>query len=197
MDYANVVGGRKNQKKGGWRDIRGDTFNDADLKKLVTTAISVPAKTLFLWYSAKRSEVFFQAVRDAKWEIAEQIIWVKNALVFGGSDYQWRHEPCIYARRKGSQSYGARSETTVWEVNKTTDAQHPTQKPVELYLKQMVNHTKSGESTYDPFAGSGSVFIAGEKSGRTCYGMELDPKYVDVIIERWQNYTGKKAKKML
>jgi DNA modification methylase len=189
VDYANVVGSRKNQKKGGWRDIAGDALSDEDLGALVATALEhVPAHTLFLWYSAKRSPVFFQAVEQAGWEIAQQIVWVKNALVFGGSDYQWRHEPCIYARKRGSRCFGTRKETTVWEVSKITGAEHPTQKPVELYTRPIENHTARGQLVYDPFAGSGSCLIAAEQTGRRALLMELDPGYCDVIRDRYEAF---------
>ena len=93
---------------------------------------------------------------------------------------------------------GDRTQDTLWEVKKDkhSEYKHPTQKPVELVLKAIKNSSKEGDIILDPFLGSGTSLIAAEQCGRVCYGVELDPSYVDVIIERWENHTGKKAKKL-
>jgi DNA modification methylase len=194
VDYASVVGGRKNQKKGGWRDIGGDALEDEPLYRLVKDALALSeARTLFLWHGAKRSALFLRAMADTGWELAQQIIWVKNALVFGGSDYQWRHEPCFYARREGSRCDDDRTQTTVWEFSKAHAPAHPTQKPVEVYEIPLRRHTMVGDGCYDPFAGSGTAVIACENLGRRCYAMEIDPGYCDVIIDRYQRHTNRTA----
>lgn len=191
VDYANVVGGRKNQKVGGWRDIAGDALTDEPLLALVRDALALSdARTLFLWHAAKRSSLFIRAIEETGWEIAQQIIWVKNALVFGGSDYQWRHEPCFYARRKGSYCDATRTWTTVWEFPKEHQPVHPTQKPVALFEIPMERHTKPGDICYEPFCGSGSQVIAAEQSGRRCFAMEIDPAYCDVIRQRYEDFVG-------
>jgi DNA modification methylase len=115
---------------------------------------------------------------------------VKNALVFGRADYQWRHEPCLYAKKAGASSQSDRTATTVWEEDKPHDSRHPTQKPVALYVRQIVNHAERGEIVVDPFAGSGSAVVAAEDTGRRAFVMELEPAYVDVIRQRYADYTG-------
>ncbi|HYF35398.1 MAG TPA: DNA methyltransferase, partial [Prosthecobacter sp.] len=108
-------------------------------------------------------------------------------------------EPCWYAVRKGKSAnwHGDRSQSTVWSVpalnadEKRTG--HGTQKPVELMRRPILNHTESGDSVYDPFLGSGTTLMAAELTGRICFGLDIDPKYVDVIVKRWQDFTGNKA----
>lgn len=194
VDYANVLGGRANQKAGGWRDIEGDDLDNAGLYELVKGSLElVPAPVLFCWHAWRRVEVFLKAIRDCGWEPNAEIIWVKNALVFGRSDYQWRHESCIYAKRKGAGVQGDRTQTSVWEFPKTHNPEHPTQKPVGLYEIPVENHSQHGDVVYDPFLGSGTTLIACERLGRRCYAIEIEPRYVDVAVRRWEDFTGRKA----
>jgi len=194
VDYANVLRGRENQKAGGRRDIGGDDLDDAGLYALVHAALShCDAPTLFLWHAWKRVELSLRATRECGWRPVSEIVWVKNALVFGRSDYQWRHECCIYAKRDGAPRQNDRTATTVWEFPKPTGGEHPTAKPVGVFEIPIRNHTEPGEVVYEPFAGSGSQFIAAEMLSRRCFGLEIDPIYCDVIVARWENFTGKKA----
>ena len=133
----------------------------------------------------------------------QQIIWDKGRAVLTRTHYWFQHEPCWYVRKKNAPWYGKAGEnTTVWDspspkfiMGKSDEEafDHPTQKPVELMRRPILNHTKSGESVYDPFLGSGTTLAAAEVAGRVCYGLELDPKYADVVVERWQGLSGKKA----
>ena len=127
-----------------------------------------------------------------------------TSLVLGRQRYHYKHEPCLYAVRKGCVSSwrGDRKQTTVWDATSPTRAgggskeeqtDHPTQKPVLLFEKAILNHTAVGEYTYEPFGGSGTAIIACEKTGRRSLTMEIDPRYCDMIIQRWQNYTGQEA----
>ncbi len=194
VDYANVLGGRENQKVGGWREIVGDNLDDAGLFALVKAALSLcAAPTLFLWHSWKRVEISLRAVRECGWRPVSEIVWVKNALVFGRSDCQWRHECCIYAKRDGAPSQDDRTATTVWEFPKPTGGEHPTAKPTGVFAIPIRNHTKAGEIVYEPFSGSGTQIVAAEQLGRKCYAIEIAPAYVDVAVVRWQKLTGKKA----
>ena len=141
----------------------------------------------------------------AAFEIRSQIIWAKQHFALSRGHYHWQHEPCWYAVRQGMPAKwcGDRKQTTLWEVSNLnpfggkTSAEgatgHGTQKPVELMRRPLLNHTSHGDLVYDPFLGSGSTLIAAEDMGRVCYGMEIDPVYVDVIVERWQKLTGKQA----
>lgn len=113
----------------------------------------------------------------------------------GRSHYQFKHEPCFYAARDTAHWNGSRKETTVWDIEKPhkSETGHSTQKPVECMRRPIVNNSQKGDLVYDPFLGSGTTIIAAETEGRVCYGMELNPAYVNVIIERYQQFTGKKA----
>ncbi len=127
------------------------------------------------------------------------IIWVKNTLVLGHGDYHYKHEPILYGWNKEGphQFYGDRSQTTVWEIDRPTRSkEHPTMKPVDLITKAIMNSSKEDDIVLDLFLGSGSTLIACEKTIRICYGMEIDPKYCDVIIKRYEEYTGDTAKKL-
>jgi hypothetical protein len=133
----------------------------------------------------------------------QQIIWDKGRAVLTRTHYWYAHEPLWYVRKKNAPWYGKAGEnSTIWNspspkfIMSGSDEEkfhHPTQKPVELIRKPILNHTKVGEAVYDPFLGSGTTLAAAEVTGRVCYGLELDPKYVDVVVERWQTLTGKKA----
>ncbi len=130
--------------------------------------------------------------------IRSQIIWAKDRLVLSRGDYHWQHEPCWYAvRAKGKGHWaGDRKQTTLWQIaNKDQDAEtvHGTQKPVECMRRPILNNSSPGQAVYEPFMGSGTTLIAAETTGRICYGVELNPVYVDVAIERWQAFTGEEA----
>ena len=117
----------------------------------------------------------------------------------GRQDYHWKHEPCLYGWKAGAAHYWGtdRKQTTILDFDRPTRSKlHPTTKPIELMEYQIKNNTKRSESVLDLFAGSGSTLIAAEKLKRKCYGMELDENYCDVIINRWEQFTGLKAKKI-
>ena len=117
-------------------------------------------------------------------------------MVMGRQDYHWKHEPCLYGWKDGAAHLWAtdRKQTTVLEFDRPNrNAEHPTMKPVELFEYQMLNNTKGSDAILDSFGGSGTTIIAAEKNGRDGFLMELDPKYCDVIVNRWQDYTGEKA----
>lgn len=148
----------------------------------------------YVWFAGTKAATLYNAA-EKYGEIHALIIWVKNGG-YGAlnANYKQKHEPCLYWKPKNCKLnfVGATTETTVWEINKDgVNEYHPTQKPVALPIKAIGNH--DAERVLDLFGGSGSTLIACEQLNRTCYMMELDPKYVDVIIARWEKYTGKKA----
>ena len=149
--------------------------------------------------SMTESLMIMKGVEDSGFNIQSQIIWVKNQFVLGRNDYHWRHE-IIWYGYTGKNHYwcGSRDQDTVWDIHKDkqSDYIHPTQKPVKLILKAIKNSSRVNDIICDPFLGSGSTLIACEQTDRICYGMELDPAYIDVIIERWERYTGEKAVKI-
>jgi DNA modification methylase/ParB-like chromosome segregation protein Spo0J len=165
-----------------------------------------PGEVVYVWHAGVHAGEVAHGLQSCGFEIRSQIIWVKQHFAISRGAYHWRHEPCWYAVRKGESGrwLGDRKQTTVWEVanlnpfggssaeeNEVTG--HGTQKPVEIMRRPILNHTRQGEACYDPFLGSGSTLIAAETCGRICYGMDIDPRYVDVAVLRWQRFTGKQA----
>jgi len=135
-------------------------------------------------------------ILKAGWQLKHTIIWVKNNHVLGRMDYHYKHEPIMYGWKDGESHnwYGDHSQMSTWEVNKPLkSALHPTMKPIGLMEKAIGNSTKAGNAVLDLFGGSGSTLIACEKTGRINRSMELDPKYCDVIVQRWQEFTGQTA----
>jgi DNA modification methylase len=153
---------------------------------------------LYLWFADRFAKDVLIALDECNFQVRTWIIWNKNLAQFGaiGAQYKNKHEPCIYAFKKGKAPFwnGPNNEVTVWDVKRHSKNEfHPTQKPVELPVRAMENSSKGGDIVLDLFGGSGSTLIACEKINRHARLMELDPKYCDVIVKRWQDFTGKKA----
>jgi DNA modification methylase len=158
----------------------------------------------YVWHASKFTREVLDGLLRIGFEHHQQIIWNKGRTVRTRTHYWFQHEPCWYVRKKNAPWYGKPGEnSTIWDSpspkfimggSDEDKFDHPTQKPVALMRRPIVNHTKRGELVYDPFLGSGTTLIAAELAGRVCCGIELDPKYVDVIIGRWQKLTGKQAK---
>lgn len=132
-------------------------------------------------------------------ELRENLIWVKNSMTLGRQDYKWRHEPCLYGWKKGASHnwFSDRKQTTVMEFDRPTKSvEHPTMKPIPLFAYLIQNSSQEGWNVYDSFGGSGTTIMACEQLNRNGFSMELDPHYCDVIINRWETYTGKKAEKI-
>ena len=133
------------------------------------------------------------------WTVRQCLVWVKQSLVLGRQDYQWRHEPCLYGWKDGAAHLwnADRSQTTVLEFDRPTASRlHPTMKPVALFAYVMQNSSKAGDYVLDPFAGSGTTVMAAEQLGRRALAVELDPHYCDVILKRWEDFTGGEARKV-
>jgi len=183
---------REKLKNDGTPDIYNDTLP-------IIYMFSKKDTPLYLWYSDSKSLAVLSAVLSAGYEIRNNIIWNKNVAQFGaiGAQYKTKHEPCLYCYKKGQKTnwIGPNNEVSVWDINRNSKNEyHPTQKPIALAERCIKNHTV--KLILDIFLGSGSTLIAAEKLNRKCYGMELDEKYCDVIIERWEQFTGKKAEKI-
>jgi DNA modification methylase len=152
--------------------------------------------SLYVCHPSSSQREFQNAMEAAGFEIRCQVIWAKNTFAWGFGRYKFRHEPIFYAHVAGQSDawYGDKSQSTLWEENKpAANRLHPTMKPVELVERALLNSSKSGDIVVDLFGGSGTTLIACERRGRTARLMELDPRYADVIVRRWQEYTGKKA----
>lgn len=178
-------------------DLSDDAFRQL-LRDAFTTAATAmkPGAVFYIWHAASEGYNFLGACKDAGLQVRQCLIWKKSALVMGRQDYQWKHEPCLYGWKDGAGHLWAsdRKQTTILEFDKPhRNDVHPTMKPVGLFEYQMLNNTKGGDIVLDLFGGSGTTIIAAEKNGRYGYLMELDPKYVDVIVQRWQEFTGQTA----
>ena len=176
----------------GFREFLKDTFLNAD-------NVLKEGGVFYIWHSDSEGYNFRGACHDINWNVRQCLIWNKNSMVMGRQDYHWKHEPCLYGWKAGAAHYWGtdRKQTTILDFDRPTRSKlHPTTKPIELMEYQIKNNTKRSESVLDLFAGSGSTLIAAEKLKRKCYGMELDENYCDVIINRWEQFTGLKAKKI-
>lgn len=179
-------------------DAKSDDEFIAFLQAAFEAADSVmkPGAVFYIWHADSKAYVFRMACQMIGWEVRQVLIWVKNAMVMGRQDYQWKHEPCLYGWKSGAGHLWAsdRKQTTVLEFDRPTkNKEHPTMKPVALFDYQIKNNTKGGDIVLDLFAGSGTTVVACEQNGRNAYVMELDPRYCDVIVKRWENLTGEKA----
>ena len=176
------MGGVQNDDRADWRDAWA----------------LFPGDVAYVWHADKFSPDVAESLRACDFELRSMVIWAKSRLVLSRGHYHYQHEPCWYAVKKGGTGHwsGDRSQTTLWQMNDREDSGHGhgTQKPVEAMRRPVVNNSSRGQTVYDPFLGSGTTLIACETTGRTCYGMEIDPRYCDVIVRRWQEHTGKKAR---
>ena len=153
--------------------------------------------SFYIWYADKSTIAFYSALYETNIEFKQLLIW-KKPMLLGRSKYQWAHEPCIFAIKGSPYFTEDRTKTTVWDFGGYDKSKnvHPTQKPLFLPTEAINNSSKKEDIVLDLFGGSGSTLIACEQLNRICYMMELDPKYVDVIIKRWEEFTGKKAVKL-
>jgi hypothetical protein len=158
----------------------------------------------YVWYASAHTLEVLQGLLAIGFELAQQIIWDKGLFSIGRQWYHWAHEPCFVVRRSGATIpfYGEQNQATIWRApspkrlgagSKEEKLDHPTQKPVVLFETPIRNHLEAGEAVYDPFVGSGTTIIAAETLGRRCYAMEIDPRYVQVCLERWSRFTGQTA----
>jgi len=160
--------------------------------------LAVCQGALYLCMSSSELERLHRSFTECGGHWSTYIIWAKNTFTLGRSDYQRQYEPMLYGWREGVKHYwcGARNQGDVWTIDKpSVNDLHPTMKPVELMERAIENSSRKGETVLDPFAGSGSTVIACESTGRSARMVEIDPRYVDVIVRRWQTYTGQKARR--
>lgn len=182
--------------------IQNDATSDEMLRDMLADAFSAannimkPGAVFYIWHAILKTSAFESACQMAGWEVRQVLIWAKNTMVMGRQDYQWKHEPCLYGWKDGARHLWAsdRKQTTILNFERPTrNKEHPTMKPVKLFDYQIQNNTKGGDIVLDLFGGSGTTIVACEQNGRCARVMELDPRYVDVIIDRWEKFTGEKA----
>src|SRR6266853_2851996 len=182
--------------------IKGDRMSDAEFKQFLEGAfrsyrtLVKPGASMYVCHSSSWQREFQNALESAGFEVRCQIIWAKNTFAWGFGRYKFQHEPVFYSHVAGQKDpwYGDKSQSTLWEENKpAANRLHPTAKPVELVERALLNSSKAGDVVADLFGGSGSTLIGCERRGRHARLMEIDPKYCDVIVQRWQEFTGKQA----
>ena len=154
---------------------------------ITTQGITKSGGAWYIWHADSEGHNFRKAMNDSGVKVRQCLVWVKNSLVMGRQDYHWQHEPCLYGWKDGASHgwYADRKQTTVLRFDRPTRSkEHPTMKPIALFAYQIGNSSKKEELIYDGFLGSGSTMVASHQLNRKCYGMELDPKYCQVIIDR-------------
>jgi DNA modification methylase len=183
VDYKGI----NNDSRDGLEDLLRGAFAN-----YIATAKS--GASIYCFHSDRCADVFHKVFREF-FHFSSMIIWAKNSLTLSQTDYQSQHEPCLYGwMDNGSHSWHSdRKQTSLWKFDKERVVGHTTPKPVALVEKAITNSSKGGDLVIDLFGGSGSTLIAAEKIGRCARVMELDPKYCDVIVQRWEEFTGKKA----
>jgi DNA modification methylase len=192
---------RRNQSGG--KLARGKVLNDdrADWREAYAL---FPGDVAYVWHGALHGDVVAADLAACGLQRRAQIVWVKQHFILSRGHYHWKHECCWYAVREGKTSHwqADRTQTTVWEIannnpfgNRQREQSwgHGTQKPVECMRRPIAHNSQPGQAIYDPFLGSGTSLIAAEMTGRVCYGVELNPAYVDVVVRRWQGFTGRAA----
>lgn len=212
-----------NMDNDSFKQFLRDAFTAAD-------GVMKSGATFYIWHADSEGYNFRGACYDVGWKVRQCLIWVKNSIVLGRQDYQWKHEPCLYGWKEGTHYWdGGRKERTaltsfdifelrdksktellkfiedyccnkedyettiIYEEKPNRNAEHPTMKPIKLLARGIKNSSKENNTVLDLFGGSGSTLIACEQLNRNCCMMELDPHYVDVIIARWEQFTGQKA----
>ena len=182
--------------------IQNDSMKDGEFRQFLhdvyvaANCFLHAGAVFYIWHADSEGYNFRGAANDVGWKVRQCLIWLKSSLVMGRQDYQWKHEPCLYGWTEGAAHYWGsdRKQTTILEFDKPRrNGEHPTMKPVELFEYQMANSTKQGDIVLDSFGGSGTTMIAAERIHRKARIMELDPAYCDVIVKRWEDFTGKKA----
>ena len=182
--------------------IQNDEQSDTDSRQFLVDAfesadaVMKPGAVFYIWHADSEGYNFRGACFDIGWKVRQCLIWNKNSIVMGRQDYHWKHEPCLYGWKEGASHLWAadRKQTTVIDWQRPSKAEiHPTMKPVGLFDYQIKNNTKGGDIVLDLFNGSGTTIMACEQNGRIARCMELDPRYVDATIKRWEEFTGEKA----
>jgi DNA modification methylase len=159
-----------------------------------------PGDVAYVWHGALHATHVAESLVASGFQIRAQVVWAKSRAIISRGHYNWAHEPCWYGVRKGGTGHWAgakEGDSTVWQIShQQSETGHGTQKPVECMKRPIENNSSPGQAVYDPFVGSGTTIIAAEMTARACHALEINPTYCDVTIERWQNFTGEKAKRV-
>jgi DNA modification methylase len=197
VNYGNSA---KDKQRGEHRPILNDLPGEGFEAMLRATSVNILAVTkgaVYICMSSSELDTLQRAFRDAGGRWSTYVIWAKHTFTLGRADYQRQYEPILYGWKEGADHYwcGARDLGDVWFFDKPSrNDLHPTMKPVALVDRAIRNSSRPGDIVLDPFGGSGTTMIASERTARRARLVELDPIYVDVIVERWQAYTGNEAR---
>ena len=185
--------------------LQNDNMEDDVFREFLRTSffnaneVMKEGAVFYIWHADSEGYNFRGACHDIEWKVRQCLIWNKNAMVLGRQDYHWKHEPCLYGWKEGASHLWAsdRKQCTILNFDRpTVSKEHPTMKPVGLFDYLIKNNTKKEDVVLDLFMGSGTTIIACEQNGRIAKGMEIDPRYVDVAIARWEKLTGGKVEKI-
>lgn len=198
VDYSNAS--RPNPSKKDLGKIKNDTMDEKQFYEFLLSSFTTAYchlkedSSAYIWHASSEQINFTKAFVDSGFNYTQQIIW-KKPMLLGRGRYQWAHEPCLFGVKGSPYFTDDRKKTTVWDFGGYDKSKnvHPTQKPIFIPEEAINNSSKQGSNVLDLFGGSGSTLIACEKTHRKAFVMELDPKYCDVIVKRWENFTGKKA----
>ena len=203
VDYRGQGSWHKTGKK--WDKLENDNLSKEEFEEFLASAFinymnfSTDKASLYLCHADRSSIEFRAAFENVGYSFRTTIIWVKQKAAFNNAHYKYKHEPIYYCYKEGKTVnwHGALNENTVWEIKRAMKNEfHSTQKPVELVVRAIKNSTQKDQMVVDFFSGGGSTLIACEKTGRKCYGMEINPHYCDVIVKRWEKFTGKEATRL-
>ncbi len=186
--------------------IEGDSLPDEDYRALLEGSLKIAfaaasgGAPAYVFHASTQADIALAAFRAAGWRLSACLIWVKAAPTFGRGDYHWQHEPILYGWKPGGHHhwFGGRSESTVWQIgtgkalpdSRDGHHLHPNQKPVVLLERAISNSSRPGDTVFDPFVGSGSTVVACERLARRCLAIEIEPRFVDLAVRRWQQYSG-------
>lgn len=192
---------RKRHRRTDGLVIMNDKMENDEFRKFLTDVFSNAKKVMkagaafYIWHADNEGYNFRGALIDSGFKLRQTLIWKKQSITLGRQDYQWIHEPCLYGWNDGTHVfYGDRKQSTVLSYDRPTKSDiHPTMKPIPLFDYQIKMSTKEGDLVLDTFNGSGTTIMACEQNGRCARCMELDPRYVDAAINRWEQFTGQKA----
>ena len=196
---------RQRHRRTDGKIISNDDLKADNLTNFLRTAFEnaknllAPGAGFYIWHADNTRKEFLEAVQAVGWTVREVLVWNKNHFTLGRQDYHWKHEPCLYGWNEGAAHYwaGGRAQSTVLDYDRPIRSEeHPTMKPIQLFDRLIRNSCPKDGIVYDPFGGSGTTLLACEQNGRICWMVELDPRYVQVIIDRWEKLTGEKAVKI-
>lgn len=195
---------KKRNRRTDGREVMNDDMPDQEFRAFLVAVYQAafdhcrPGAVFYIWHADSEGYNFRGAVQDCGQKVRQCLIWEKQSIVMCRQDYHWIHEPCLYGWKEGAAHKwnSDRKQQTILKFDRPTASQeHPTMKPLALFAYQMANNTDKGDLVLDTFLGSGTSLIVAEEMGRRCFGLELSPSYCDVIVERWENLTGQKAKR--